>query len=152
MKQVFDILGRPFGITGLHGIHKIGCTHPNPILDAEIDGNTDVKNLVHDFITSKQYCCDGNKEDIEGFDHITLVYTKRGFVVSYPMLWVHLDTSFRVSNVYAKVYECGLFGDDPGIYGCGWAMDSMYSKLDYTKTEKLMNKEKFYKYFQASNY
>jgi len=150
MNQVFNILGRPFSITGLHGIHKIGCSNPNPMLDAEINENTDIKNLVQDFITSQKYCCAGNKEDNEEFDYITLVYTKRGFFVSYPMLWVHLDTSFRVNNVYAKEYEGGPFGDDLGIYGYGWAMDSTHSKWDYTKTEKWMDKEKFYRCFQAS--
>ena len=148
MDRVFNILGQPFSITGLHGIHKIGCANPNPMLDEEINGNMDIKKLVHDFISNQKCCCDGNKEDIEGFDNITLVYTKRGILVSYPMLWVHLDTSFKVNNVYAKEYEGGLLGDDPGIYGFGWAMDSTYTKRDYTKTDKWMNEEKFYRCFK----
>lgn len=148
MDHVFSILGRPFSVTGLHGIHKIGCSNPNPMLDEDINENTNIKKLVYDFISNQKYCCEGNKEDIEGFDNITLVYTKRGLFFSYPMLWVHLDTSFRVNNVYAKEYEGGLLGDDPGIYGYGWAMDSTYTKWDYSKTDKWMNKEKFYRCFK----
>lgn len=146
--QVFKILGRPLSIKGLHGIHKIGCANPNPILDIDANKNTDIKKLVHDFIRSQKYCCAGNKRDLEEFDNITLVYTKRGLLFSYPMLWVHLDTSFKVNNVYAKEYEGGLLGDDPGIYGLGWAKDSNYNKLGCTKTDKWMDKEKFYRCFK----
>lgn len=146
--QVFSILGRPFSVTGLNGIHKIGCSNPRPMLDEDVNENTDIKKLVHDFISNQKYCCDGNKEDIRGFDKITLVYSKRGLFFSYPMLWVHLDTFFRVNNVYAKEYEGGLFGDDQSIYGYGWAMDSTYTKWDYSKTDKWMNKEKFYRCFK----
>lgn len=148
MDQVFNILGRPFTVTGLHGIHKIGCSNPNSMLDEDINENTDIKILVRDVISNQKYCCDGNKEDIEGFDNITLVYTERGMLFCYPMLWVHLDTSFKVNNVYAKEYEGGLLGDDPAIYGFGWAMDSTYTKWDYTKTDKWMNKEKFFRCFK----
>ena len=147
MDHVFRILGRPFRVTGLHGIHKMECSNPNPMLDEDINENTDIKKLVHDFIRNQKYCCDGNKDDLEGFDNITLVYTKKGLFFSYPMLWVHLDTSFRVNNVYAKEYEGGLLGDDPGIYGYGWAMDSTLTKWDYSKTDKWMNKETFYRCF-----
>ncbi len=148
MDQVFDIIGRPLSITGLHGIHKTGCRNPNPTLDIDINKDTDIKKSVHDFICNQKYCCDGNKRDLEEFDNITLVYTKSGFLFSYPMLWVHLDTSFKVNNVYAKEYEGGLLGDDPGIYGFGWAMDSTYTKWDYTKTDKWINKEKFHSCFR----
>jgi hypothetical protein len=148
VENVFNILGRPFSITALYGIHQIGCVNPNPNLNEILNKNTDIKKLVHDFISNQKYCCDGNKRDLEEFDNITLVYTKRGILFSYPMLWVHLDTSFRVNNVYAKEYEGWLLGDDPGIYSFGWAMDSTYTKWDYTKTCKSMNKEKFYRCFK----
>lgn len=148
MDHVFDILGRPFSIAGLHGIHKMGCRNPNPKLDIDINKDTDIKKSVHDFISKQKYCCDGNKSHLEEFDNITLVYTKRGFLFSYPMLWVHLDTSFKVNNVYAKKYEGGLRGDDPGIYGFGWAMDSTNTKHENTKTYYWINKEKFNHCFQ----
>jgi hypothetical protein len=148
VENVFSILGRPFSITALNGIHKIGCADPNPSLNESINENTDIKKLVHDFISNQKYCCDGNKRDLKEFNNVTLVYTKRGILFSYPMLWVNLDTSFKVNNVYAKEYEGGLLGDDPGIYGFGWAMDSTYTKWDYTKTDKWMNEEKFYRCFK----
>jgi hypothetical protein len=148
IENVFNILGRPFSINALNGIHTIVCANPNRILDESIHKNTDIKKVVHDFISNQKYCCDGNKRDLEEFDNITLVYTKRGILFSYPMLWVHLDTSFKVNNVFAKEYEGGLWGDDPGIYGFAWAMDSTYTKWDDTKTDKWMNKEKFYHCFK----
>ncbi len=148
VENVFNILGRPLSITALNGIHNEGCANPNPSLDESINKNTDIKKLVHDFISNQKYCCDGNKRDLEEFDDITLVYTKRGILFSYPMLWVHLDTSLKVNNVFAKEYEGGFLGDDPGIYGFGWAKDSTYTKWDYTKTDKWMNEEKFYRCFK----
>jgi hypothetical protein len=65
------------------------------------------------------------------------------------MLWVHLDTTFRVSHIYAKEYEGGVLGfDDTSIYCFGWAMDSAHTKWDYTRTKKWINKEKFYSCFK----
>lgn len=148
VENVFNILGRPFSITALHGIHTMGCANPNPILDVSIHKNTDIKKVVHDFISNQKYCCEGNKRDLEDIDNITLVYTKRGILFSYPMLWVHLDTSYKVHNVFAKEYEGGLLGDDPGIYSFGWAMDSTYTKWDNKKTDKWINKEKFFRCFK----
>jgi hypothetical protein len=148
LEEVFNILGRPYGISCLHGIHNIGCVSPNPRLDQAVNQTTDVRKLVRSFIESQKSCCEGNKRELAEFNNITLVYTERGLFFSYPMLWVHLDTSFRVKDVYAKEYEGGFFGDDPGIYGFGWATDSTGIKLDYTRTEKWMNEEKFYRCFQ----
>jgi len=147
LEQVCEILGRPLTVEALNGIHKIGCSKMNPTLDTTINSKTDIRQLVFDFIEKQKYCCEGNKEDVEQFNCITLVYTKSGFLASYPMLWVHLDRSFKVNNIYAKEYGSFL-GDDPGIYGFGWAMDSTYTKVDYSKTDKWVNEKKFFRCFK----
>jgi len=148
MNQVFDVLGKPYSISGLRGVHDMGCRNPNPGLNLDINEGSDIRKLVNDFISNQKFCCDGNKRDLEEFNFITLVYTRRGFLVSYPMLWVHLDQSYKVDNIFAKEYEGGPLGNDPGIYFFGFAMDSAYITRDYTKTYRWMNKEKFYRCFQ----
>lgn len=62
------------------------------------------------------YCCEGNKQDLAN-KRVTLVYSKRKeFSKHYPMLWVHLDSSFKVENVFAKQYDGYLGFDDACIY------------------------------------
>lgn len=147
LEQVLNTLGRPLSIEALNGVHNIGCNNSNSTLNQSVNNKTDIRKLVNDFISIQKFCCEGNKKDIQQFDNITLVYTTEGFLSSYSMLWVHLDKSFKVNNVYAKEYEGGFFGDDPGIYGLGWAKDSTGTKYNQTKTNKWINKEKFYRCF-----
>jgi hypothetical protein len=148
LEQVYNILGRPLKVNVLNGIHNISCANPHPTLNENISNKTDIRILVNDFISKQKNCCEGRKRDIEQLDDITLVYTKEGFLSSYPMLWVHLDRSFKVYGIYAKEYEAGLLGDDPSIYSFYWAMDSTCTKYNYTKTDKWINKEKFYRCFK----
>ena len=64
------------------------------------------------------YCCETNREMMKTIEkNTTLTYTKKPFSImsilkSYPMLWVHLDSNYRVSSVYAKYYDA----DDKCIY------------------------------------
>ena len=148
LEQVTIILGRPLSVKALIGIHNNECCNPNPTLDQGVNNDTDIEKLVNNFISSQTYCCEGNKDEISQLNQITLVYTHRGFLSSYPMLWVHLDKSFRVNNVFAKEYEGGIFGDDPGIYSLGWGTDSSGTKYNHAKTVKWMNKERFYRCFK----
>lgn len=148
LEQVYNILGRPLKVHALHGIHNIGCANPHPTLKENISNKTDIRILVNDFLSKQKYCCEGNKRDIEQLDDVTLIYTKEGLLSSYPMLWVHLDRSFKVNGIYAKEYEAGLLGDDPSIYSFYWATDSICTKYNYTKTDKWINKEKFYSCFK----
>ncbi|RYD75297.1 MAG: outer membrane protein assembly factor BamE [Sphingobacteriales bacterium] len=144
LEQVIQILGTPLKVKTLYGEH-INCKASNPSLDVEINKNTDIRKLVKDFIEKQKYCCDGNKEDIEQRS-ITLQYTRERIFITHPMLWIHLDSSYKVINVYAKRYEGGIFGDDPGIYVYGWEMDladSTHIKYDYNKTKYWINETKF---------
>ena len=35
----------------------------------------------------------------------SLIFSIMSILKSYPMLWVHLDSNYRVSSVYAKYYD-----------------------------------------------
>lgn len=143
LEQVFSILDKPLKISALRGIHNINCSKPNPILEKNVNDKTDIRKLVNDFISSQKYCCEGNKEDIEQLNNITLTYTKEEFYFSYPMLWIHLDKSYKVTSIYAKEYEAGFIGDNSEIYSFNWVLDSKN-----TKSEKSINKEKFFRNFK----
>jgi hypothetical protein len=148
LEQVCKILGKPLKIEGLYGSHDISCSKPNYLLIDEVDSKTDIKKIINDFIINKNYCCVTYKKDVQKFNKITLVYTKEGIFNAFPMLWVHIDKSYNVNSIYAKEYEEGFIGDDVEIYSyCFvWVFDS--TCLDKTKTEKLINKEKFFRNFK----
>jgi hypothetical protein len=147
LEQVSEIIGTPLRVKALYGMHKIGCSKVNPVLDAAVNTKTDIRKLVFYFMENQGYCCEANKEDVENFNHIYLVYTKPRILGSYPMLWVRLDTNFRVDNIYAKEYEGLFFGNDPCIYSLAWAVDSN-RKFNYYKTYNTMDKEKFFRCFR----
>ena len=119
LEQVVAILGRPYSINSLNGLHDISCKTPKPRLEIDINNQTNIKAEVEKIYNDTNYCCEGNKEDLQD-KYVTLTYTRPvNFSKHYPMLWVHLDSTYRVSNVYAKQYD-GLFGlDDPCIYSDG---------------------------------
>lgn len=136
LEQVVATLGRPYRIDASQGLHEIACPNPKSRLDIDINNSTDIKQVVNAFYNDTNYCCDGNRDDFQARD-ITLTYTRPVRLSKYyPMLWVHLDSSFKVYSVYAKQYD-GLLGlDDHSIYGMSWAYDT--SAID------LKNKIEFY--------
>jgi hypothetical protein len=129
LEQVVSTLGRPYKIDASQGLHKIGCPKPKSRLYIDINNSTDIRQVLNAFYNDTNYCCDGNKEDLQTMD-ITLTYTRPVRLSKYyPMLWVHLDSSFKVYSVYAKQYD-GLLGlDDPSIYGMSRAFDTTTKKM-----------------------
>jgi hypothetical protein len=128
LEQVVATLGRPFKIYASQGLHKIGCPKAKPRLNIDINNATDIRQVVNVFYSDTNFCCEGNKEDLQT-KAVTLTYTRPVRLSKYyPMLWVHLDSSFKVYSVYAKQYD-GLLGlDDPSIYGMSWAFDATKMK------------------------
>lgn len=124
LEQVIAILGRPYKIDASQGLHEIGCPNAKPRLDIDINNATNIRQNVNVFYSETNFCCEGNKEDLQT-KAITLTYTRPVRLSQhYPMLWVHLDSSFKVCSVYAKQYD-GLLGfNDPSIYGKSWAFDA----------------------------
>ena len=128
LEDVQEILGKPYQITSLAGLHELTCKRQNPRLIEDIDSKSDIKKLVNQKFSETDYCCEGNKEDLEN-KRVTLVYTKRQeFSRHYPMLWVHLDSNFQVENVFAKQYDGFLGLDDPCIYSL--TAESHFEKTD----------------------
>lgn len=116
LEDVQEILGQPYQITSLAGLHEMTCKRQKSRLTENIGSKSDIKQLVNQKFSETDYCCEGNKEDLEN-KRVTLVYTKRQeFSRHYPMLWIHLDSNFQVENVFAKQYDGYLGLDDPCIY------------------------------------
>ena len=116
LQEVEMILGRPYEINSLAGLHHYTCSKPKHMLSENVSEKTDIIKIVNNKFSETDYCCEGNKDDLE-IKRVTLVYSKRKeFSKSYPMLWVHLDSGFQVESVFAKRYD-GLLGmEDPCIY------------------------------------
>lgn len=120
MEEVVSILGNPYGLESMAGLHTFQCQHPKPSLQIAVTKSLDIRKAVDDFYNDTIYCCPGNREDKQTKE-ITLIYTKPvEFSMHYPMLWIHLDSSFRVYGVYAKRYDGFLGLDDPCIYSQYW--------------------------------
>jgi hypothetical protein len=123
LEQVISILGKPYKIEGLAGLHDFDCKNPKPRLEMNVNENTDIISIVDSIFNNIDYCCDGNKEDIKRGKRVTLTYTKPIRLSKYyPMFWVHLDCNYRVRNVFAKRYE---FIDDICIYSLSWKTDEI---------------------------
>ncbi|MDG1476004.1 MAG: hypothetical protein P8Q14_02555 [Vicingaceae bacterium] len=123
LEDVQEILGEPYQITSLAGLHNLTCKRQKSRLTENIDSKSDIKQLVNQKFSETNYCCEGNKEDLEN-KRVTLVFTKRQeFSRHYPMLWVHMDSNFQVENVFAKQYDGYLGFDDPCIYSLNAGSD-----------------------------
>ncbi|MBI9069070.1 MAG: hypothetical protein JEZ09_17365 [Salinivirgaceae bacterium] len=116
IEQLETLLGKPYYIKSLHGLHRHDCQNPNPMLYASIDPQTDIRITVNEFFGDTNYCCSGNKREKE-IKCVSLFYTKPvKFSKSYPMFWVNLDSNFRVNSVFVRKYD-GLLGfKGPYVY------------------------------------
>jgi hypothetical protein len=149
LEQVISILGKPYGIEMFDGQHDFSCKNPN-FLEIKINKNTDIVYIVDSFFNNTS-CCNTYEEDKQRLGKsVTLTYTKRPYFfkslfVSYPMLWVHLDSNYRVCSVYAKRYE---FIDDICIYSLSRAMNSISLEEIQGEINLFINEELFNKCFE----
>ena len=129
LEQVISILGKPYKIENSKGQHDFSCKNPN-FLETSVNENTDIIHIVDSFFNDTS-CCEAYKEDRQRFGkRVTLTYTKPvRFSKYYPMLWVHLDSNYRVWNVFAKRKD---HIDDICIYSLSW-------KTDTTTLEEIPN-------------
>jgi hypothetical protein len=122
LEQVISILGKPYEIETLAGLHNFSCKNPKTRLEMNISENTDIIYIVDSIFSDTNFCCDGNEEDIKRGKRVTLIYTKPVRLSKYyPMLWVQLDSNYRVWGVSAKRYE---FMDDVCVYSLSWKTDT----------------------------
>jgi hypothetical protein len=116
LEDVQAILGQPFSIKSLAGMHNLTCEHPRPRLNQTLTKDADIRAIVDEKFSKTDFCCEGNKEDMAE-KRVTLIFTEpMKFSRHYPMLWVHLDGDFKVASVTAKQYDGYLGFDDPVIY------------------------------------
>ena len=145
LEDVISILGKPYEISTLAGLHNWDCKNPKPTLKMDVDENTDIFHIVDSIFNDTDYCCEGNKEDIQRGKRVTLTYTKPvRFSKYYPMLWIHLDSTYQVWNVFAKRYE---FMDDLCIYSLSWKKDETTLEEIPGEVNLIINEELFSKCF-----
>jgi hypothetical protein len=149
LEQVISVLGKPYEIETSSGQHSlVSCKNPKLGLKIRVKENTDIVHIVDNFYDTC-YCCDGYKESIQRMGkRVTLTYTKRpclSLFIPYPMLWVHLDSNYRVWNVFAKRYKSP---DDICIYSLSWKTDETTLEEISGETDLFINDELFNKCFK----
>ena len=118
LDSVVQLLGQPYTFNSDLGCHDLTCEHPHVVSDIKMRKETDIIHVIDSIYRDTNYCCQTNREMMRTIEkNTTLTYTKRplslmSILKSYPMLWVHLDSNYRVSSVYAKYYDA----DDKCIY------------------------------------
>ena len=131
LEQVINILGKPYRIEAPLGIHDKNCVKPEPKLDLEVTKQTNIIKITESIYNHPKYCCEASKHN----KTITFTYSKPVLLSkNYAMLWVHFDSTYKVSSIYAKRYEGVAKLDDPEVYY-------------HTKHMVRINKDKFSDFF-----
>lgn len=115
LEQVISILGRPYEIAALNGLHNSNCTAPSPRWELTPDHINNIRSFFDSAFADPHACCSGNRED-KRHKGLTLVYTRPVFAWRYPMLWVHLDSNYLVESIYARAYNSLLGKDETSFY------------------------------------
>lgn len=114
--SVIELLGLPYRVEALHGIHSLGCTKPQPHLDQEVHTQAQILGLVEGTFNSAVHCCDGNAHE-KKTKRYSLVYSRMPDPEGIsPMLWVHMDEHDHVYKVYARLLSHVAWIEDKGIY------------------------------------
>ena len=146
LEQVISILGYPYEIKSLAGLHNFNCKNPKPKLEMNINENTAITHIIDSIYNDAYYCCTGNEEDILRGKRVTFTYTKSvSFSKYYPMLWVHLDSNYCVNSVYAKRYE---WFDDICIYSLSHKLDEITLEEKPNEVDIFIDNELFNKCFK----
>ncbi len=143
-------LGQPYAFSSDLGCHDLTCKNPRVVSDIKMTKGTDVVHYVDSIYQDTNYCCEANRENMRNIEkHVTLDYTEEpSFLKSifnspmftYPMLWIHLDSNYRVSEVYAKYYGKGW--DEKCIYSLSEnpAKDSQNNNIELIVDTTLFRK------------
>ena len=151
LEQVISILGMPYEIDFACYAHDSTCKNPRIESNISVNENTDIIHTVDCIYNNANYCCDAYKESMQKFGKkVTLTYTKKypsliSFFVDYPMLWVHLDSDYRVKEVYAKRYE---FIESICIYSLSWKYNKTIFDAKQEDVKFFINEELFNKCFK----
>lgn len=117
--SVVSVLGMPYTFSSNLGDHDLTCKCPRDVSDIEMTTKRDFVRFIDSVYQDTNYCCEANRKNMEVVEkHSTLTYSEEpsfnGIFNAYPMLWIHLDSNYRVREVYAKYYGKGL--DEKCIY------------------------------------
>ena len=120
--QLLAVLGRPYNVdsykgSGTHSIENCHGAEANEgIVNAEVSDTLNIEALFRRATAdSSVHKCDIG--DFRARDrNTTFTYSRRvSGVGSYPMLWVHLDSTAHVSGVYVKQYTPYFFIEDDAV-------------------------------------
>ena len=122
--SVVLVLGMPRTFSSDLGDHDLTCKCPRDVSDVEMTTKRDFVHFIDSTYQDTNYCCEANRKNMKVIEkHSTLTYTEEPSffksifnspMFTYPMLWIHLDSNYRVREVYAKYYGKGL--DEKCIY------------------------------------
>ncbi len=124
LDSVVLVLGMPYTFSSNLGNHDLTCKSPRDVSDIKMTTKADFVHLIDSVFQESNYCCEANRKRMRVIEkHATLNYTEEPTFLksifnspmfSYPMLWIHLDSNYRVNEVYAKYYGKGW--DEKCIY------------------------------------
>lgn len=143
LEQVTALLGKPYEVRASQGLHDITCKDVLPVLRVSAFPQKDIRRFFDSIANDAHYCCRSNKED-KHRKELTLAYTRHLFFADqYPMLWVHLDSNYEVSSVFARTYN-GLLGKNEGsFYSLSRARNEYELSGKKDKTELIIDKKTF---------
>ena len=151
LDSVFLVLGRPYEFSSNLGCHDLTCRHPRDVSDIKMTNETNIVHIIDSIYQNTNYCCKANKISMNDIGkNVTLTYTKRpAFLMSilkpYPMLWVHLDSVYRVKSVYATI--CYFGADDKCMYSLSPSLSSHEKDSNEEYVELLVDTVLLRKYF-----
>jgi hypothetical protein len=144
-EQVMEILGKPHEIQATRQVsHTMSCNSLRGVYNVSANSTKNIRDSIERIYKMTSFCCasDTRKE-------ATFVYTKKAPLLgSYPMLWVHFDSTITVSSVYAKEF-IPLVNHSEGMY-CISRKIIDYEKgiISPTAVDYFINEEKLCSYFQ----
>lgn len=150
LDSVVLVLGMPYTFSSNLGDHDLSCKCPRDVSDIKMTTKTDFVHFIDSVFHDMNYCCEQNRKNMKVIEkHATLNYTKEpSFLKSifnspmftYPMLWIHLDSNYRVRQVYAKYYGKGR--DEKCIYSLSYNpdMDSQDDNIELIVDTTLFRK------------
>jgi hypothetical protein len=147
VEQVESILGRPYQMTAAPKAHVFACKTPRTD-SIKFDNQKGLRSILDNFYGDTAYCCEGYKENLQN-NLTTLTYTQRS-IFSHPMLWVDLDSTYKVDRVCVRIYGFLDFFEPAQmyIYLLSWGRDEKTLEMKHEKPEYFVDEGLFSKYFK----
>jgi hypothetical protein len=106
LEQVLKHIGVPYEVNANSNTHNIGCKSGQQ-KQAKVRTKEQLNETIKKWELDTSYCCEANKENRKTRGGYTMCFTNEIIfnITNYPMVWVHLDSSLLVNQVYVKLCE-----------------------------------------------